>query len=552
MCSSFAWPFALLLLAGCGRFTADDGRAVLVGQVLTADSAPVPGARVLLITGRSPELEVRTGADGRFTLEGSSGEHGLLVLTQGDRGAWRGGLNLRAAGTTDVGTLEEGPVWAHPEVLWLRGTGFDEQLTAEGTLSHLGGGQPGQPLFVSRQRTLEIDLLRIDDDGAAHVLATRPWLLAGDAGLSISFQRVNAFTVFQDEAGRWVAFYQEGGSSLVTAQGAQLFPTSRLTWLDGLSGASLLDVAVPASVDTVSVVPERGALLFGGPGAPARFASLRSRAVLELSADVPRGPPQRAPDGVWLLDITPVGARVVQVTDTGEVRPGPAVPLPEQDSFSTFTVVGGVPLALWRGPDAASVVRFDPVTRAPTLERLARTAHGTALGDRVSFIGPYPVCAGDDRPVLVDRFAQGFEAFRLGPSTTTRRTRLLPNLTSSFERYCADDLADALVWRPTGQLEQVRFRGEAVTRELLPQGTEVRSQQAAAQLIFSRREGTRVSLFVAPPLGLFSEAKRLGHLPFLVSPSFVGTGPEWVVATGLSGPGVESRLFRIPIPRSTP
>jgi hypothetical protein len=65
--SRAAAPLLLLHLAGCGRFTVDDSRAVLVGQVLTADSAPVSGARVLLITGRSPEREVRTGADGRFT-----------------------------------------------------------------------------------------------------------------------------------------------------------------------------------------------------------------------------------------------------------------------------------------------------------------------------------------------------------------------------------------------------------------------------------------------------------------------------------------------------
>jgi hypothetical protein len=116
-------------VAACGRLSVDDGRGAVTGQVLGRDGAPAVNARVMLIQARRPVAEGRSDAAGRFTVTGPSGSSALFALVNdsSDEGVYRGDVEVLPTGTTDVGELRSTVVWAFPDALWLRDTGFDEQ-----------------------------------------------------------------------------------------------------------------------------------------------------------------------------------------------------------------------------------------------------------------------------------------------------------------------------------------------------------------------------------------------------------------------------------------
>ena len=170
--------FCVTLAAlGCGRLEPLAGEATLEGQVVERDGTGVAQARVLLIDGQTASAEVRTDASGHFSMPHlAPGAHSVLVLAGGERGTWRKSLELRAGGVTSLDALELESVWAFPEVLWLRGVGFDEQW-GRGADSLLLAGEGVEPgtLIATRTTSTLTELVQVERDGSLTVLHSTAW-----------------------------------------------------------------------------------------------------------------------------------------------------------------------------------------------------------------------------------------------------------------------------------------------------------------------------------------------------------------------------------------
>lgn len=243
--------FLVLLMWGvtaCGRLSVDDGQGAVTGQLLGRDGAPVVNARVMLIQARRPVAEVRSGVDGRFTLTGPSGPSALFALVNdtSDEGVYRGDLELLPTGTTDVGELRATVVWAFPDALWLRDTGFDEQLTRRGNHHYLAGGVFGEPLVTGRWGIDTLSLWRIEDDGTEVSLLEVP--AVDPLSVSPAPNEPPPPVVFvqgsRDAAGQLRVMVINGGFSWVSASGTLTSPVSRVRWLDPRSGVVVHDVVL--------------------------------------------------------------------------------------------------------------------------------------------------------------------------------------------------------------------------------------------------------------------------------------------------------------------
>ena len=166
-----------LAALGCGRLEPLAGEATLQGQVVERDGTGVPNARVLLIDGQTASAEVLTDPSGHFVMSHlAAGAHSVLVLAGGERGTWRKSLELRAGGVTALDALELESVWAFPEVLWLRGVGFDEQWGrgADGLLLAGEGAEQGT-LIATHTTSTTTELVQVERDGSLTVLYSTPW-----------------------------------------------------------------------------------------------------------------------------------------------------------------------------------------------------------------------------------------------------------------------------------------------------------------------------------------------------------------------------------------
>lgn len=248
---------SLVWLCACGRLSTDDGAASVTGRLLDGQGVPVVHARVLLMQARRPVAEVRSDADGRFVLHGPAGAAAIFALVDdvSDQGVYRGDLSLLPTGTTDVGELRTSVVWAWPEALWLRDTGFDEQLTRPGTDEYLGGGVLGEALITQRRGPQTLEVFRVEDDGTSAQLLDEPAVdplsvtpMVGEPPPAV----VNASVVHDAVGHAWVLVVN-GGFTWVSAAGTVSVPFSRLRWLDPQTGAVARDEALAAD-ETVTVL----------------------------------------------------------------------------------------------------------------------------------------------------------------------------------------------------------------------------------------------------------------------------------------------------------
>lgn len=253
-------------VAACGRLSVDDGRGAVTGQVLGRDGAPAVNARVMLIQARRPVAEGRSDAAGRFTVTGPSGSSALFALVNdsSDEGVYRGDVEVLPTGTTDVGELRSTVVWAFPDALWLRDTGFDEQLTRGGEHLYVAGGVLGEPLVTGRWGIETLSLWRIEDDGTEvpllEVPAVDPFSVSPAPNEPVP--PVASVLVTRDAAGQLRVRVLNGGFTWSSAAGAVSAPVSRMRWLDPRSGVVVNDVTVAAD-ESMQLVPFGG--LVTGP-----------------------------------------------------------------------------------------------------------------------------------------------------------------------------------------------------------------------------------------------------------------------------------------------
>jgi hypothetical protein len=343
--------------------------------------------------------ETRTDPSGRFQLDVEPGPGALFGVASGDQGVWRDDVEVRAEARVDVGDLEVHAVSSHPAVRWLRGAGFDEQLTrGADDLSLLEGGVPGQPLVALRQRRTGLELFRVDDDGTpTRLLEVVDGLVADFARLRIDASGARTdfgkqtpifLTVERLLDGRWVVVVQRGGFSIVTAAGVDRVPIERVQWVDVQTGEVLLDVPV-ASTDDAVVVPSRG--LFTGPIGARQWFAVGQAGPTRVEND---GPGEFFAIGphVVRLSTEPGLLRLDRLEGTGFVL-GPTVQVPAFFSVAIRFIDGDTLGALGRlGQNDMALVRFDGSLRGQVEVRSLQGEGGSPV-----ITSPVaPLC--DDQP----------------------------------------------------------------------------------------------------------------------------------------------------------
>lgn len=538
---------AVLALAaglGCGRLTVDDGRADVVGQVVDRDGAAVAGVRVMLIRDRRPTAETTTGADGRFALHGTPGPAGVFGLLDSttDQGVWRGGLDLLPTGRTDVGTLELEAVWAHPEVLWLRGTGFDEQLTRpEDALTYLWGGGAGEPLLATHQGTSELEVWRVDDDGTPHLLTRQPWVDPDTVSVPVPtspWPPVVYVSTGKARSGRALVLIRHGGHTWATAQGTQAMPVQRLTWLDAATGATVLDVQVPDGAE-VSWDESRGALVSGGDGSS--FASVALGRAVPLSSRL-AGELFPTSAGIAVVSFDGPGLRVSRVDDDGRVTSSAPLSAPA-GSTSTFSI-GDVIVAMDSTADQLTVRRLDGVT-------LKTSADHFPLGD-----GPYthgwgwlPSCDSSAPGVAVlETSDQGARLTTIDGSASTQSTLTSPDLPAMLSVACALPGGFWGVGQRRSDGVRVSFRTAAGQAVVTPLESDVLyvSRVGPWPLVVRRDNGVTAYLLGARD-GSLEKASPLARIPFVTAPAGLSSDGTALFAQGQMGGGTTA-VFRVRAP----
>ncbi len=548
--------FVVSALLGCGRFTVDDGRADVVGQVIDSQGAGVAGVRVMLIRERRPIAETTSAGDGRFRLKGTPGAGAVFGLrsASSDQGVWRSDLQLLPTGQTDVGQLELETVWAHPEVLWLRGAGFDEQLTRpEDDLNYLWGGGPGEPLLATRSRRGGYEVVRVDDDGAPTVLGSGPGLDVTnqppsgvpallDGGVALFYEAAT------DANGETVVFQQTGG----TTAGAQAIPISRLTWLDARTGDTRLDVAVPnPELASVSVVAGRGAVIFSG--AQVLFASVARRQTFSLPPSTTSGVLLATSRALFVMHDSATERWLSRLADDGSLTTGRRVVRPAGFAHDAFVVDDRV-VSVSRSADALTVLRFDGDTLEPRVERLAIGGEAPELGlargnwwvstcDRSQ---PHPT-------TFEEKFEHGLRRTRIGALASDQRHWRIDTDAQLDGSWQGCPTADGFwrVLRPSNRpMQLLRVRGELVELVDLPSGTTWVDQLGRWPVLVSYTGGRKVSTLLSADASL-DDPRSLARVPFVISTGVPSLDGRFVFAPGLSGEGHRS-IFRVPSPFGAP
>lgn len=548
--------FLVSALLACGRFTVDDGHADVVGQVIDSQGAGVAGVRVMLIRDRRPIAETTSANDGRFRLQGTPGAGAVFGLqsSSSDQGVWRPDLELLPTGQTDVGQLELETVWAHPDVLWLRGAGFDEQLTRpEDDLNYLWGGGPGEPLLATRVRRGGYEVVRVDDDGAPTVLGSGPGLDLNNLPASgVPQLRDGGVPLFYfpatDSSGATVVLQQSGGFSLVTAAGAQTIPISRLTWLDARTGETVLDVTVPnPELTWVSVIAGRGAVVFSG--AQVRFASLTRRQTFDLPPTTTSGVLLATSRALFVMHDSDTERWLSRLGDDGRLTTGRRVVRPAGFSHDAFVVDDRV-VSVSRSADTMTVMRFDGDTLEPRVEKLAiggedpelGSAHGGRWVSTCDRSQPHPT-------TFEEVFDHGLRLTHLGALASDQRHWRIDTdaqLASSWQGCSTVDGFWRVLLPLEGPVKLLRVSGAAVEISELPSGTVAVDQLGRWPVLVSVKDGRSVRTLLPPDASL--DAPRvLARVPFVLATGVPSLDGRVVFAPGLSGEGHRS-IFRVPSP----
>jgi hypothetical protein len=542
--------FMVSALLACGRFTVDDGRADVVGQVIDSQGAGVAGVRVMLIRDRRPIAETTSASDGRFRLKGTPGAGAVFGLqsASSDQGVWRSDLQLLPTGQTDVGQLELETVWAHPEVLWLRGAGFDEQLTRpEDDLNYLWGGRPGEPLLATRARRGGYEVVRVDDDGAPTVLGSGPGLDVSSGVPALLDGGVALFYFPATDAnGETVVLQQTGG----TAAGAQAIPISRLTWLDARTGDTRLDVAVPnPELASVSVVAGRGAVIFSG--AQVLFASVARRQTFSLPPSTTSGVLLATSRALFVMHDSATERWLSRLADDGSLTTGRRVVRPAGSAHDAFVVDDRV-VSVSRSADALTVLRFDGDTLEPRVERLAIGGEapelGLARGNRwVSTCDrsqPHPT-------TFEEVFEHGLRRTRIGALASDQRHWRIDTDAQLYGygswQGCSTTDGFWAVLRPSNRpMQLLRVKGELVELVDLPSGTTEVDQLGRWPVLVSVNDGRLVRTLLPADASL--DAPRvLARVPFVLATGVPSLDGRFVFAPGVNGEGRRS-IFRVPSP----
>lgn len=122
----------LMFLVGCsGGFEVGslERLAGITGRIVERDGHPVEGALVSLHAEAEPLVQGRSDAQGRFSLEVSLQDRlQLAVVADQGRGQLRG-VQAVAGATQDVGDVQIDDLSLRPEILRLRGLGYEERVT---------------------------------------------------------------------------------------------------------------------------------------------------------------------------------------------------------------------------------------------------------------------------------------------------------------------------------------------------------------------------------------------------------------------------------------
>ncbi len=542
-------------LLACGRFTVDDGRAEVVGQVIDSQGVGVAGARVMLIRDRRPIAETTSASDGRFRLRGTPGAAAVFGLqsSTSDQGVWRPDLELLPTGQTDVGQLELEPVWAHPEVLWLRGAGFDEQLTRpEDDLEYLWGGGPGEPLLATRVRRDGYEVVRVDDDGTPTVLGSGPGvLLANGSPLLRDGWVLRHFVPATDANGETVVLEVTGGFSKVTADGVETIPVSRLTWIDALTGETRLDVPVPdLEPASVSFVAGRGAVIVSA--SQVLFASLARRQTFTLPPTTTFWQLLATSRALFLVHDFATERWLSRLGDDGSLTTGRRVARPAGivDAF----VVDDRVVSVSRSLDTMTVIRFDGDTLEPRVEQFAIGGEdpelGTARGSRW-------VSTCDRAQVYRTTFEEVFEhglrlTFIGGLATDRRQWRIdTDEQLNSTSQGCSTADGFWRVLRPWNRpMQLLRVRGELVELVDLPSDTTWVDQLGPWPVLVSNKDG-RSGRKLLPADATLDDPRSLARVPSVLSTGVPSLDGRFVFAPGLTGEW-RGAIFRVPAPFGAP
>lgn len=521
-----------LLFTSCGTLTTN-GAAELTGRVVDREGHPVFGAKVMLIRSRRPVATTKTTADGRFSLTSSAEPASLLALAgEADEGAWRSEFRLRAAGQTDLGDLELEKVWAHDEVLWLRDTGYDEQLSRpEDELQYLWGGKPGEPLLATKLLRTHQQVVRVLDDGTTQLLADEPWVdpfsVTVEPGtppppvLSVSAARSAGGTPY--------VLLVEGGFSWVSAAGVTSSPVRRLRWLEVERGTPVFEVGVPEGA-SCSWSASRGALVASTTETSWFDLASRRRVPLSPTGGVTLVPIER---GIALLDVSFDAATAqsrVTMTRIVDGSVSRSEPVQVNGRFrESLGSAAGSASAVFVADREVVVVRFDPITLAAAVTRVDTTSSSFSL---------LPSCIDRSRaPMTLFGLVDGtLELVRIGDT--------LERATTPFDRLnvvsgCTDDRGLWFVTANPQRLLRV-VDGNASVTALDPE-TSVWSfgEWQRVDLVENGVRRARVTKEVD-----LSRLRPLGRSPFLATAWRNEDDPSSLVAVGLVGNG-RSALFRV-------
>ncbi len=534
------------LLFSCGRLTVDDGTSVVVGRVIDRQGAPVGGVRMMLIRDRRPlGQSTTTSKDGRFALRGPSGTAAVLGLQAGDQGVWRANLTLLPTGQTDLGQLELEPVWAHPEVLWLRDTGFDEQRTrAADDLQYFWGGGPGQPLLAQRVRQGTLELFRVADDGAATLLASGP--VPDMSQTSFEVPPVS-FEAALDASGRVVVLKRVGGYTQVSAAGVTSIPVSRLTWLDAESGATLLDVPVGATEVPLALAGS-GALLVSERGT--RLASLARREVVPLAVSAPEQLLSTSTGQLVVLEGTAGELWLTSLDAAGVTSPGPHIARPLGTTWTS--VIDDVVVYLARDTEVLNVVRFDPGSLRPQVETLSLGQPDPALGQSRGW-SLRVRCEAFQVNGIEEQFEHGLRSTHLRGKTTEQHTWVLDtdaNLLSGSAGCPTDQGLWRFLRRPNQALQLLRLEGSAVELTDLPADI-VGVSQLGPWPVLTRLQDGVLTRQLLPRSAALDRAQAPARIPFVLPNGGFSRDLHSLFLDGLSGDG-HSSLFRVAAPEELP
>ncbi len=315
-----AW---LAVLGCCGALTTDDGIATLTGRVVDRAGGPQQGAQIAVVRNRRPIATTVTDVEGRFSLEVPAGEAALFGLQNEhtDEGVWRPGLSLRPAGTTDLGELELEKVWAYPDVLWLRGVGYDEQLTTpEDGVQLLWAGSRDEPILTVKYLHDRLVVARVYDDGSTRTLVDAPWQEPASLRPTPGSAPPPVLRVWATRCsdGRVRVGLVDGAYTWFGAGGPVTSPLTRLRWLNVDDGSIDFDVQVPTG--STARWSETHGVLVTSAGQRTRWYDLASRRQIPVEVSPAARVVPTDGETVFLVESSPSGVTATRIDRDGVRR----------------------------------------------------------------------------------------------------------------------------------------------------------------------------------------------------------------------------------------